>query len=225
MANSNRILRAGSIALALALFAGGAVDARTSTDPRYNRGLESVHQPVVSRTDFVLDVAAGPGGLAPGERERLAGWFDGLRLNYGDSVTVDRSAVWQGVAAEDAVGAVVAHYGLLVSHAGAPATAGHPAAGSVRVVVSRAVAQVEGCPDWSTGTQYGSATASNFGCATATNLAAMIANPQDLVEGRQGDRSGDDTVTLKAIKAYRDAQASGAGGLKSESSKSGGGGR
>ena len=38
-----------------------------------NRGLESVHQPVVSRTDYSFDVGTVPNGLAPGEEQRLAG--------------------------------------------------------------------------------------------------------------------------------------------------------
>ena len=40
-----------------------------------NRGLESVHQPVVDRADYALDLATSGGGLARGEQERLIGWF------------------------------------------------------------------------------------------------------------------------------------------------------
>ena len=59
-----------------------------------NRGLESVHQPVVSRTDYVIDLASGGGGLAAGEQERLAEWFSSIELGYGDRVSVDqRSSV------------------------------------------------------------------------------------------------------------------------------------
>ncbi len=38
-----------------------------------NRGLESVHQPVVHRTDYVYDVPAS--GLSVADREGLDGWF------------------------------------------------------------------------------------------------------------------------------------------------------
>ena len=36
-----------------------------------NRGLESVHQPVVSRADYALDLGTAGDGLAPGEARRL----------------------------------------------------------------------------------------------------------------------------------------------------------
>ena len=40
-----------------------------------NRGLESVHQPVVDRTDIAFDVALGDRGLSAGEAQRLDGWL------------------------------------------------------------------------------------------------------------------------------------------------------
>ena len=47
-----------------------------------NRGLESLNQPVVSRTNYTLDVASYGGGLPVPEQRRLAGWFDALDLRY-----------------------------------------------------------------------------------------------------------------------------------------------
>ena len=190
-----------------------------------NRSVEAVHQPIVDRTDFVLDVATSPIGLAPGEADRLTGWFDALRLGYGDTITIDDPRGWRGGGAQDSVAAVVSRYGMLVSHDAPPITAGRPANGTLRVVVSRAVAHVTGCPDWSRGnaSEYADATKSNYGCAEASNLAAMIANPQDLIEGRSGDTSSDARLSVKAIKTYRDAVPTGSGGLKAESSKSAGG--
>ena len=38
-----------------------------------NPGVESVHQPVVEKTNYVLDVTTGPGGLSLPEQRRLAG--------------------------------------------------------------------------------------------------------------------------------------------------------
>ncbi|MBA2935053.1 pilus assembly protein CpaD [Sphingomonas sp. CGMCC 1.13654] len=220
MAHSISKLRAATAAVALLVGAGAA-----HAEGPVNRSVDSVHQPIVNRTDYVLDVAATPSGLAPGEIDRLAGWFDGLGLGYGDTITLDDPSGWRGGAAQDTVGGVVARYGMLVSHEGAPVTVGHPAPGTIRVVVSRAVAHVEGCPDYRRGNfaDVAGSTASNYGCATATNLAAMIANPQDLVEGHSYDRAADANLSVKAIKAYRDAATTGAGGLKEVSSKSSGG--
>jgi pilus assembly protein CpaD len=219
MAHSISKLRAATAVVAL-LLGAGAVQAEGPV----NRSVDSVHQPIVSRTDYVLDVAATPSGLAPGEVDRLAGWFDGLGLGYGDTITLDDPSGWRSGAAQDTVGGVVARYGMLISHEGAPITAGHPAAGRIRVVVSRAIATVEGCPDYRRGNfaDVANSTASNYGCATALNMAAMIANPQDLVEGHSYDRTADAQLSVKAIKTYRDATTTGAGGLKQESSKAGG---
>lgn len=222
MAHNIRNLCSTAIALAIVMTAAPA-EARKSSVPD-NRTLDTQHAPVVSRTDFVFDAVAGPSGLARGEADRLSGWFDSLALGYADTITLDTSATWHNTAPADAVAALVASYGMLISHDGAPVTVGHPPAGSIRVVVSRAVARVDGCPDWSVGNTptHNAATPSNFGCAYMTNIAAMIANPQDLVQGRQSRPGNDAATSVKAIKTYRDKPPTGANDLKAESSKAGG---
>src|SRR3546814_5842740 len=57
-------------------------------------------------------------------------------------------------------------------------------------------------------------TSSNYGCAVNSNLAAMVANPQDLVLGQPGAVSRAPTEATKAIKTYQDKANTGAGGLK-----------
>jgi pilus assembly protein CpaD len=220
MAHSIRWIGAGTAALAL-LLSVSAVDAQS----KVNRSVESVHQPIVNRTDYVIDVGVGPRGLAAGEADRLAGWFDGLNLGYGDTIMLDDPMGWHDGAAQDGVAAVVARYGMLLAHDAPPVTAGRPAAGTLRIVVSRAIAHVEGCPDWGRGgaAELAGSSGSNYGCATATNLAAMIANPEDLVVGQDGNRTADAMLSVKAIKTYRDAAATGAAGIKAESSQSAGG--
>jgi pilus assembly protein CpaD len=218
MAHSILKLRAATAVAAL-LLGAGSLQAET-----INRSVDSVHEPIVSRTDYVLDVAAVPSGLAPGEAGRLAGWFDGLNMGYGDTVTLDDPAGWRNGAAQDGIGTIVARYGMLVSRDAAPVTAGRPPVGTIRVVVSRSIATVEGCPDHRRGNfaEYASSTQSNYGCAAATNLAAMIANPQDLVEGHRSGQASDAALSVKAIKTWRDAPTTGAGNtVKSESSKGG----
>jgi pilus assembly protein CpaD len=90
--------------------------------------------------------------------------------------------------------------------------------GTLRVVVSRRRASVPGCPDWSrdASLEIGSNTSSNFGCAVNSNLAAMIANPADLVRGRNGPSATDPLLSTKAIDSYRKAPATGATGIKAE---------
>jgi len=178
-----------------------------------NRGLESVHQPVVSRSDYALDLGVSAGALAPGEQQRLAGWMNAMRLGYGDRVAIDDPA-GEGPAAHGDVAAVVASYGLLLSD-DAPVTPASVTPGSIRVVVSRMRAQVPHCPDWSRNAtnEFESNTSSNFGCAINSNLAAMIANPADLVRGKEGAETTDTAASYKAIDTYRKKAPTGAGSL------------
>ena len=50
---------------------------------------KAVHQPVVERSDFVLDLATEGGRVSRAEIERLHGWFQSIGLRYGDSIAVD----------------------------------------------------------------------------------------------------------------------------------------
>lgn len=202
------VLMATGLAPALLLAACGGTP---------NRGLESVHQPVVSRTDVALDVATGGNGLAPGERQRLAGWMASLRLGYGDRVAIDDPNS-DGTGIRDDVAHEVSRYGLLVSDE-KPLTDTPVAPGMVRVVISRMQASVPGCPDFSRANkpEFEGNTTSNYGCSVNSNLAAMIANPADLVRGQPGTGVNDPLTSGKAVGAYRSATPTGAGGLKSES--------
>lgn len=185
-----------------------------------NRTVESIHQPVVQRVDYTLDVTTGPGGLSYTEQSRLAGWFEAMDLRYGDRIALDDPL--QSGATRSAVEALVSRYGLLLGP-DAPVTAGYVNAGTVRVVVSRTKAHVPGCPDWSANSDVnlGNATSSNYGCATNGNLAAMVANPEHLIKG---DAARGETAVMsstKAIEAYRTQAPTGQGGLKATSTKGG----
>jgi len=81
-------------------------------------------------------------------------------------------------------------------------------------VVGTDRAVVPNCPNWKTGGLDSAAvTNSNYGCAINSNLAAMIADPNDLVLGQAGSAAGDPSTAAKAIKTYRDAKPTGASGL------------
>lgn len=208
------LLLAASLAPALALGACG-----TGTE---NRGLESVHQPVAERTDYVFDVNAGPGGLAPGESARLGGWLASMRPGYGDTIAIDDPADY-GPGLRNDVSRQIGRYGLLLSD-DAPVTAAPVAPGTVRIVVSRMRASVPGCPDFSRydGTEFESNTNSNHGCATNSNLAAMIANPADLIRGEPGSTGYDAAQGTKAIELYRKAAPTGGGGTVVKAESTGG---
>ncbi len=183
-----------------------------------NRSLESVHQPVVSRTDYVYDLPAPSDRLTDAEDQALSGWFQSLSLRYGDRISVDGQTY--GTQARNAIAAVVARYGLLLDP-NAPVTQGEIAPGSVRVIVSRMNATVPGCPDWSRPAtpNFDGHAMSNYGCATNSNFAAMVADPRDLISGRAGEVAVDGRIATKAIGTYRAMATTGAAGLKNESTK------
>ncbi len=185
------------------------------------QGVAPVNVPVVERQDFAFDVAAPDGMLAAGEASRLDAWFRGLGVGYGDAVSVDGGAYAPAVRGD--IGQLAGRYGLLISDA-APVTPGAIASGSVRVVVSRTRASVPGCPNWGHGggrENSQNETLPGFGCAVNGNLASMIANPNDLVFGREGSGVVDNVTSSKAVNAYRAARPTGEGGLKEISTKGG----
>lgn len=187
-----------------------------------NRGMESYHQPVVQRTDYAFDVQAGGDGLAPGEAQKLDGWLQAMRIGYGDTVAVD-GADGSGRARED-IAQVAARYGLLLAEQ-APVTNAPVAPGTARVVVSRTSASVPGCPDYSRMYQpnFNQHASSNYGCATNSNLAAMIANPADLVRGAPGSGGYDAAAGTRAIAELRAAKPTGEGGTWVKSKAEAGG--
>jgi pilus assembly protein CpaD len=182
-----------------------------------DRGLESVNVPVVTRSDYVFDASAPDGSLAPYEAARLNAWFAGLDLGYGDTIYVDGP---YAPGARSDVAQVAGNYGLMVAE-GAPVTTGAVGSGMVRVVVSRTRASVPGCPNWTTPSHPNSQnrTMSNFGCAVNSNIAAMVADPRDLVHGREGDPVGDAATSAKAVSVYRVAEPTGKGGLQDVNTK------
>ena len=195
----------------LALLAMPLTACKTSV----NRGVESVHQPVVNHTAFTYDVQAGPdGGLTAAEARRLNDWFASIELGYGDQVAIVTDAYYSPTL-RDGIADIVARHGMLVGE-DSSAAAGAAPQGSVRLVVRRASARVPGCPDWSskseTENQLG--TSSNFGCAINGNLAAMVANPDDLVRGQSSDSDLRTATSNRAISTYRDKTPTGSGDLK-----------
>ena len=179
-----------------------------------NRGLESVHQPVVHRTDYVYDVRSGS-GLNAYDSGRLDGWLDTLKVGYGDHVALEDPGSDASLRSD--IARMLARRGLLLDDT-APVTQVAMADGTARVVVSRMKAEVPGCPDWSrpANPDFESNNMSNYGCATNANLAAMIADPNDLLQGRAGGSVTDAETGAKAIKTYRNNPSRDTGGLKSE---------
>ncbi|MFZ1743407.1 MAG: CpaD family pilus assembly protein [Pontixanthobacter sp.] len=197
---------AGVLALSLGLTLGACGGMPT------HRGLESLNQPVVDRTNYTLDVAAGAGGLSISEQQRVAGWFEAMDLRYGDRVAIDDPMM--SAAARDGIAKLAGRHGILLQD-GAPITGGYVQPGNLRVVLTRSTASVPGCPNWSAKSDmnYNNATSPGYGCSINGNLAAMIANPEDLIKGQEGTGETVVSTSNKAINSYRTQAPTGEGGL------------
>ena len=90
--------------------------------------------------------------------------------------------------------------------------------------MTRSTASVPGCPDWSANNEANeyNATYPGYGCAVNGNLAAMVANPEDLISGQQGTGQTVVTTSTKAIRSYREKAPTGAGDLTEVSTNEGG---
>lgn len=205
IARNSKLMGAVALSLGLAVAGCGGMASNTS--------LYSLKQPVVERTNYTMDVDTNRSGLAISEQQRLNGWFETLDLGYGDRVAIEDPTA--NPAVTEAVNSLAGRYGLIVSDV-APTTSGVLQPGQARVVITRSTAAVPGCPDWSAqaDSNYLNATSPGYGCAVNSNLAAMVANPEDLLEGQRGSSETVVATGTRAIQTYRETEPTGAGGLQ-----------
>ncbi len=210
-------MAATALALSLTIGLGGCA---TGGGAMSNSSLSSVNQPVVQSSNYTLDLASNSSGLPVQEQARLADWFATLDLGFGDRISID-DATASAAVREDVAG-VASRFSLLLEE-GAPITVGYLDPGNVRVVVSRSTAHVPGCPNWGARANgnLGNNTSPGFGCAVNGNYAAMIADPQHLLEGARGNGQTTVMTSTKAIETYREAPATGSEGLAASSTQSG----
>ena len=203
--------------IALGLGASACAPVNHELTALNNPTLYSVHQPVVQRTDFVMDVATSGDRLAAAEQERLRAWFASIGAAYGDRISIDEPRGNESASVRADIASIAADYGLLLSD-GAPVLSGEVRPGTVRVIASRATASVPDCPEWGEDQMTPTVnTSSNFGCATNTNLAAMIGNPEDLIHGQVAGGAGSAIVAGRAVRVYRDREPTGTRPLQNTS--------
>ena len=213
-----RMNRTACTAIALSL--GLALSACNTPPLGMNRSLYSVNQPVVQHSTYALDLTATSSGLPIPEQQRLADWFSSMNVGYGDRIAIDDAM--NSATVRDDVARIAGRHGLLLSD-GAPVTEGYVDPGKVRVVITRSSASVPGCPDWSDKlADYGTnTTSSGYGCAVNGNIAAMIADPEQLLHGATGNGETVVMSSTKAIETYREKKPTGADGLPQVSSQEG----
>lgn len=220
----SRLIKIAAVS-ALGLAAAGCSTSQPAQlTARTNYSVYSVHQPVVEHNNYVFDLRVDGDRVSEAEMNRLAAWFDSIGARYGDRITIDAPRGYQSAAARNDVGRVANDFGLLLSEQAAPITEGEIAPGTIRVVASRSTANVEGCPNYTNpGIDSPVRTDSNYGCATNSNLAAMIADPDDLVRGREANGSGSALTAGRAIGTYRTRTPTGSQPLPSPNTRTSGG--
>ena len=220
----SRLIKIAAVS-ALGLAAAGCSTGQPAQlNARSNYSVYSVHQPVVEHTNYVFDLRVDGDRVSDSELNRLGAWFQSINARYGDRITIDAPRGYASVAARTDVSRVAGDLGLLVSDQGAPVTEGEIAPGTIRIVASRASARVEGCPNYANqGIDSPVRTDSNYGCATNSNLAAMIANPDDLVRGQEGSGRESAQVAGRAVGTYRTRVPTGSQPLPAPSTRNSGG--
>jgi pilus assembly protein CpaD len=195
------------IRLSLAL--GLALAGCTAAPPRAVRedGLASVKTLRVDHTRLQHDVAFAPGAPDPlaGETDRLMAFIAQSELRGADHVLLEPSEGDRLAAAR--IGRLVKALGRRgIGARSLPASAEAPP-DRLRVLVDRYVVVLPDCPDWTASPQsdHDNLPSSNFGCASATNLGLMLADPHDLLVGREpGPADADPAVA--AVTRYRAGQ-------------------
>ncbi|MDB5480320.1 MAG: pilus assembly protein CpaD [Caulobacteraceae bacterium] len=138
----------------------------------------------VSVSHRTLAVHFDPGEVAPRPKdlEALNVLLATGDVARGDTVRIERAP---GVIADGRARALA----IALARQGLRPTLAAPGAapdGELRLVVEHATATVPRCPNWTKppGNDLENTMHSDFGCASALDLAAMVADPRDLIEGR-----------------------------------------
>lgn len=155
------------------------------------------HPILVSQQPETMTIAVpkGSSGLSPSQRSDLYAFASGARASDAGNSRVVISAP-SGSANEVAAMQTVHEIGELLNQAGVaetdiivePFSAGRGTSPALKVSYLRFVAEGPECGHWPTNLalQRDNLPHPNLGCATQKNLAAMIANPADLVMPRTG---------------------------------------
>jgi len=152
--------------------------------------------------DHDIHFARHAKSLTSAQASGLAKFMTRNSIHEGDAVTVvdAGNASTLTTARQSAVLAELRAFHIQAASAADPALS----ADTIRVHADRTVVTAPACPDWSKpeADEPNNLPSSNYGCATETNLAAMIANPADLVKPKQGGK-GDAVALARAVELQR----------------------
>jgi len=219
-------LKSALLAIPLALAAGAC---SSSFEDRYQAALPVDQRlPIEVKSEVaLLNIATdGKGRLSPQSRQQVAGFFSAYRGDSSGAIEIQTAAGGRAAAqTEGEIRDLAAAYGIpgnYIKVAGYAPEAG--ARTTTRLAYVRYVASVPGCKnkDWS---QNLSMTWDNtpyptFGCSIQENVAAMVANPRDLVEPQPMDAATASTERRDTIMGkYEKGDATAGGRSTGDSGK------
>jgi pilus assembly protein CpaD len=182
-------------AFAFALLLPGCSTSTAPPDITLNR----IQTRQVPESHSVL-FAPGSTAIAPSERAAL------------DAFVEDKRAVVSGITLSSGTSPIAAQRLANVNKAldamGVPHAVAAPdpnfTADAVQVAATREIPVPPACPHWTLVGQYdpSNAPSTDLGCANATNLYLMVADPRDLVRGRNLGPA-DAEPGMRAVQAYR----------------------
>jgi pilus assembly protein CpaD len=200
-AAGRRAIGFGLRAVLMAGFAAGLAGCNATTTQDTTGGIPAAYRdrhPIVlkeGKKSLTLFVGAGRGGLSPMQRAEVLAFAQNWRREATGGVTIDRPA---GGANERAATDTLKEALSIIVQAGVP-NGGigirpyHPGPrhGTLRLSYPLMVADAGPCGLWPDDLgpsyetkHYENRQYYNFGCATQRNLAAMVAEPADLVQPR-----------------------------------------
>lgn len=211
--NAHRPKRAALLPVALASLAAGLL-AACSAQPIYPEaaGVEKVNQVEWKIVHHPVEFGAGRTVPSPQEVAALDRFVRPYVNDTAARVYIDT--------APNAAGALVAQQrhqvlvdwleakgfrpGALVD--GVPGTVPATDPGRAVVYVGRYDVVLPDCPDWrkQTGADFTNTPASNHGCASTVNFARMLADPGDLLHGRDAGPADGERMAA-TIRGYREA--------------------
>ncbi|MBC8268512.1 MAG: hypothetical protein H8E36_07180 [Rhodospirillaceae bacterium] len=166
-------------------------------------------KPQVNQVQYSHQVSFAPASAELGriEGDRLLAFLNNAQAAAKDSFYLVSGNPETPAALSDARKTMVADYlstfGVAIRTLPGDFAVKSPAGDAVNLIIRRHVVTLPGCPDWSGDRfTYNNVPTSNWGCASATNLGLMVAEPGDLVRGRDGGYA-DGEYAATSISNYR----------------------
>jgi pilus assembly protein CpaD len=207
-------LKISTVSASLILLATLSACATKNNGTRDNAGVETIHKANVSFEETSHPIRFAAGKLSASEETSLTAFAAASGLRYADRLTLRVSEPNMATDYRNAINTVLGRFGLAIGNV-ETATGLQP--GIAMLAVSRPTVSLPECGvhDGPNNFNVNNENQSNYGCAVRSNLAAMVANPADLISGNKLDGQTAD-ITAKPVDSFGGRELT---GVKSEGGK------